>query len=270
MNPEVVDVFEPCAPNELRPWQGILDCDAALNDTIWIPARPTSGHAVGIITVDIDYCKLPGNVANASTFKFPVLYSAVKFEIEQLFAGDPAIEECIVNAALELEAAGVRAIVGACGFFAHFQKVVAAAVKVPVYMSSLTQVPLIQLGLNPDAEIAVIAADGASVTEELLAKVNATPERLRVYNIGTMPSFAPIRWQHTTIDNAALRRDMRALAAQIVHERPQTGAILLECSDLPPYAADVQAASGLPVYDFISLINWAHQAAVQPHYFGWI
>jgi hypothetical protein len=58
------------------------------------------------------------------------------------------------------------------------------------------------------------------------------------------------------------------LAGNIRREHPEVGAILLECSDLPPYAWAIQKASGLPVYDFITLINWVEQAVVQKPYYG--
>ena len=93
-----------------------------------LPPRYTSGQPLGIIAVDLDYPKVPGNVVNATTYDFPVLYEMVSFEIEQLFAGDPSIKEQVIAAAKKLEAEGVRAIIGACGYFAHFQKDVAAAV----------------------------------------------------------------------------------------------------------------------------------------------
>ena len=99
----------------------------------------TAGIPVGIIAIDLEYPKLPGNVVNASTYDFPVLYEKVSFEIEALFRGDEDIKEGIVNAAKKLEAEGVRAIIGACGFFAHFQEDVKEAVSVPVYLSSLCQ-----------------------------------------------------------------------------------------------------------------------------------
>ena len=70
------------------------------------------------------------------------------------------------------------------------------------------------------------------------------------------------------MDNGALTRDLMALGKKIREEHPETGAILLECSDLPPYAWAVQRASGLPVYDFITLIRWVHSAVVQQPYFG--
>jgi hypothetical protein len=50
----------------------------------------------------------------------------------------------IIKAAKKLESLGCRAIIGECGYFAYFQREVATSVKIPVFMSSLLQVPLAQ------------------------------------------------------------------------------------------------------------------------------
>ena len=230
--------------------------------------RTTAGRPIGIVAIRLDYPKLPGNVVNAATFDYPVLYEEVVFEIEQLFDGDPALEEAVVEAARTLEAKGAAAIVGACGFFAHFQQAVADAVNVPVFMSSLAQVPVIELGLRRDQRILVFAADGDSVNEALLSHVGATPDRLIVQNVGDREAFAPIRWGRTELDNGALIEDLCELARAQIAAHPEIGAILLECSDLPPYAADLHAATGLPVFDFITLIDWVHHAIAQRRYYG--
>lgn len=250
-------------------WQAPIADEPGRHGVFTVPAHYTSGQAIGIITIELDYPKLPGNVANATTYAYPVVYRKVVFEIEQLFAGDPALEGLVVDAAHELQAEGVRAIVGACGFFAHFQQSVAEAVDVPVYLSSLLQAPIIEMGLKHDQKIAVFAADGASITDELLAHVGAKPDRLIVQNVGDLDSFAPIRWGKTTLDNGKLAADLQEIALGLVREHPEIGAFLLECSDLPPYAADIQAATGLPVYDFITLINWVHHSVVQQPYYGY-
>lgn len=238
------------------------------NSVIKVEPHYTSGLPIGIIAVELIYPKLPGNVANASTFKFPVLYETVRFEIEELFRGDEKIKQLIIDAAKKLEAQGVRAIVGACGFFAHFQKDVKNAVNVPVYLSSLCQIPLISTGLKNEKKIAVIAADGKSITNNLLEKVDADDSRLIVFNVGDWKSFAPIRYGKTELDNKALTQDLEKLAKNIEENHKEIGAILLECSDLPPYAYNIQRASGLPVYDFITLINWVEHSVEQRPYYG--
>ena len=249
-------------------WQGYLQNTDDLMKTVAVDGSYVGGHAIGIIAVDLVYPKLPGNVVNATTFDFPVLYKKVSFEIEQLFAGDPALEKMIIDAAKELVADGARAIIGACGYFAHFQKSVAAAVDVPVFMSSLCQLPLIKIGLKSDQKILVMCASGESVNQEFFSKVGAKVEDCIIQDVGSMDSFAPIRWGKKILDNKKLTEDLAALAVKVCDEHPEVGSILLECSDLPPYACEIQRATGLPVYDFISLINWVEHAVVQKRYYG--
>ena len=249
-------------------WQGVLQDASDLNQTVRVSGSYVGGHAIGIIAVDLVYPKLPGNVVNATTYRFPVLFKKVSFEIEQLFDGDPALEDMVVAAARELEADGVRAIIGACGYFAHFQKQVAAAVDIPVFMSSLCQLPLIKIGLKPEQKVLVMCASGGSMNQEFFSKVNANLDDCVIQDVGSMESFAPIRWGKTLLDNERLTKDLAELAKAAAAEHPEIGAILLECSDLPPYACEIQRATGLPVFDFISMINWVEHAVVQKRYYG--
>lgn len=249
-------------------WQKTLNSPADLDAAFTVPAHFASGFTIGIIAVDLRYPKLPGNVANATTFDFPVLYERVAFPIERLFAGDPAIKGQVIEAARRLEAQGVRAIVGACGFFAHFQDDVAAAVQVPVFLSSMLQLPLVERCMPAERRVLVITADAASVDDAFIAHMGGTPERCLVCNVGDRESFAAIRWGETTLDNGRLTADLQELAARVCDDNPDVGAVLLECSDLPPYAAAIQAAVGRPVFDFITLINWVHAAVAQTPYYG--
>lgn len=255
--------------NSWRSAYGALETQQEVRGTHGLPARSTSGHVLGIICVKLDYPKLPGNVANACTFPYPVLYREVDFEIERLFSGDPSLKELVLEAARDLESQGVRAIIGACGYFAHFQQDVANAVHIPVFMSSLCQLPLIKVGIRQDKKIAVFAADGSSLDDKLLSHVGSDKSRLIIQNVGDMDSFAPIRWGHLELDNTKLTDALCELAISLCQKHPDIDAILLECSDLPPYAAAIQKATGLPVFDFITLANWVQNSVVQHTYTGW-
>ena len=139
----------------------------------------------------------------------------------------------------------------------------------PVFMSSLCQLPVIKAGFAQEGSIAVFAADGSSLNDELLAQVGSDTERLVIQNVGDMESFAPIRWDKHELDNGKLTDDLCQLAQKVCAEHPEVKAILLECSDLPPYAAAIQKATGLPVFDFITLANWVAGAVLQKTYTGW-
>lgn len=249
---------------------GAMETVRDLNGVIEEPPTFVSGYAIGIIVINLIYPKLPGNVANASTYSFPVKYKQVYFDIEQLFEGSEEIKQGIIAAAVELEKEGVRAIIGACGFFAHFQRELAAAVDIPVFASSLCQLPMIKTALNPKKKIAVYAASAESITGELLAQVGTDMDRVVVQDVGGLPEFAAIRWGDTVLDNGALRKRLAEVTKELLVREPDIGAILLECSDLPPYAKVVQQASGLPVYDFNTMIDLVYHSVVQKEYFGYL
>ena len=103
------------------------------------------GESIGILILDAAYPCIPGNVGNASTFPFPVRYKRVKeASIERLVKQkDITLLEPFIDAAIELQEEGVKAITGACGFMALFQREVSDAVDVPVFLSSLLQIPFV-------------------------------------------------------------------------------------------------------------------------------
>ena len=65
---------------------------------------------------------------------------------------------------------------------------------------------------------------------------------------------------------ARAEHEIVAVAEQVVRDHPEVGALLLECTNLPPYAARIQRATGLPVWDAVGLVRWAYAAVRQPRY----
>ncbi|HFI0790887.1 TPA: aspartate/glutamate racemase family protein [Streptococcus suis] len=247
-----------------------IENQGQLNQTFHVADTSVAGFSIGIITIDFNYVKLPGNVANATTFSFPVVYEDIVLEIEDLFNGEEKLLDMVIDAAKKLEKKGVRAIVGACGYFNHFQEQVRDAVAVPVYLSSVLQIPLIKMGLKPDQKIAVLVADGAGANADFFAKANTSIEDCIVKEIGSMESFAPIRYNKPYLDNGRLKADLIAVVQDLRAKHPEIAAILLECSDLPPYAAALHRETGLPVFDFTTLINWVHSAVFRREFYGYM
>lgn len=237
------------------------------------PGQMVGGHSVGIIVLNVGYPLLPGNVANATTFPFPVRYRVIEgADIPSLLAGDRALLAPSLAAARELERDGCRAIVGACGYFAKFQHEMAAGLSVPAYMSSLLQVPMILAGLRPDEALGVVCASSIALDAATLASVGVAADApIHVTGLENAPAFrASILEGQGWMDNDAVRDEVVQAAVTLVKDHPETRAILLECSDMPPYAAAVQRATGLPVWDFTTLIKWVHEAAVRRPFEGFI
>jgi len=230
------------------------------------------GCAMGIILLDLWYPVVPGNVANASTFDFPVMYKILKgTTVSRIFGADPAILDLLLEAGKELEEQGVRAIIGACGFFGNFQKEAAARLDVPVYLSSLLQIPIVRRGLKPNQKVGVITASAQSLTPKLLSQ-NGVDDLSDIVITGAqdLPEFQQILKTAGSFNSNKIEQQLVGLAKKFVSGNPDIGAILLECSDMPPYAWAIQNAVRLPVFDFITLINWVHSAMVRRPFAGFM
>jgi Asp/Glu/hydantoin racemase len=234
--------------------------------------RSWDGEAIGILILDACYPCIPGNVGNATTYDFPVRYKEVKgASIERLLKErDPSLVTPFIEAAQELEAEGVRAITGACGFMALFQKQVAASVKIPVFLSSLMQVPFIFHTLPPNQQIGIITADKNCLTKDHFDSVGIHQSMPTViYGMEGKDEFrTSILEEKGTLDSDLIEKEVTETAALMVRENPDIGAILLECSDLPPYAASIQEAVDLPVFDFITMINYVHSGIRRKRFKG--
>jgi Asp/Glu/hydantoin racemase len=233
-----------------------------------------AGYSVGIMYIDdIWYPLMPGNVVNACTYDFPVRMMAVpNLNNQRLFDADPTIANDLIDVARHMvEKEGCRAICSACGFFGNFHAQVADAVDVPVALSSMVQIPWIRSTLKQGQKIGIMCANGKAVTSDLLDACRIDDHsNLVVKDLLPTKHFSAVVTMTGHFDNGKARQEVVQAAKELVASDPAIGAILLECSDLPPYASDVQRAVGLPVFDFITLIKWLHNSTTQRPYQGFI
>lgn len=229
---------------------------------------PVAGFGVGILCLNTVHPLVRGNVQHAGSFNFPVLYETVKgVAAAELMSGHENALPPILEAAERLQHAGVSVIVGACGSFANYQKFVTGAVHVPVFMSILTQVPFL-LGALPVAQkLGIIFASAKSFTPKVIEQCGITDvDRIVVIGADSLFTFEPILAQETAFDNGALEAEITSLAEDTMRAHPEIGAWLLQCSDLPPYAAALQSATGLPVFDMCTLIEHLQRAVARTGY----
>jgi len=237
-----------------------------------LKGQAVAGAAIGILVLDLWYPYVLGNVANGSTFNFPVLYKILKGSTgEQVVTGSPVLLKMILEAGKELEQQGVRAIVGACGYFGHFQKEASMKFNVPTFLSSVLQVPIMMRALKPKQKVGIICANSPYLTPGLLTQCGVA-DLSRVVIVGTQdcPEFRNIIECTGRFNSRKIEQELVGVAKQFVSQNPEIGAILLECSDMPPYAWAIQNAVRLPVFDFITMINWIYNAVVRRPFAGFV
>jgi len=233
----------------------------------------SAGEAIGILLLETSVPFIPGDVANATTYTFPVRFQKVKgFSVSRALGQDSSVYEDLREAAGELVQQGVRAVTGDCGFMGIHQKKLARELNVPVFLSSLLQIPFISLLIGEDSKIGVITAHSKNLNADLLSAVGVSDSaNLVIGGLEDSPEFYRFAIEETgTLDSGAVRKEVVAVARTMVAENPQIRAMLLECSLLPPYAAAIQAALNLPVFDYITMINFVFSAVVKQEYRGFM
>ena len=235
--------------------------------------RVSAGEAVGILLLDTSVPFVPGDVANASTYDYPVRFQKVEgFTVARAIGKDPLVYGELKKAALSLAEQGVRAITGDCGFMAFHQNRLARALDIPVFLSSLLQLPFIFAIIGQGGKAGVVTASASGLDEELLHAVGVSdPGRVVLAGLENSPAFYAFAIEETgSLDEKAVEKEVVDGAVEMVRSHPSIKAILLECSLLPPYGAAVQKAVGLPVFDYITMIDFVFSAVVKKKYQGFI
>jgi Asp/Glu/hydantoin racemase len=255
---------------------------------MWTPTQPNGsrlarggrtnyGQAIGILMLDTAFPRIPGDIGNATTFDFPVLYRTVKGASPTglILERDPALLEPFVAGAVELEREGVRAITTSCGFLALFQRELADAVSIPVFSSALIQVPMVQQMLGRGRRVGILTANRAALTEEHFRGVGWSSETIPVHVVGLEEGelFLSAHHhpeQHPVVDFERVEAEVVRGAQQMIDEAPDVGAIVLECTNLPQHAAAIQRTTGRPVFDIVTLTRLVHASVVQREYAGYL
>jgi len=227
------------------------------------------GYTIGILMNESLFPRIPGEMCNATTWDFPVLFKVVKganFKkvVEGLKENEDELLGPYIAAAKELEAEGVRAITTNCGFLALFHEKISSQLKIPFFSSSLLLLPLISRMLPPDKIVGVMTVNGDTLMPHHFAAVGAADVPKAVIGMQTEQEFTNfMREDRLTVDVEKCRAEHIKVAARLVADHPNVGAILLECTNMPPYAKAIQESTGLPVFDITSLVRMVHNAFVK-------
>lgn len=210
---------------------------------------------LGILMLDTKFPRIPGDVGNPDTFPFPVKKLLVEGADPKrvVVDSDPALLEPFLAGAEALERAGAAAITTSCGFLAMFQRELAARVSIPVFASSLLQVRLVSGTLAAGKQVGIMTADSRNLGQrhfrgvgiEEIPRVVCGMEGTHFHDVfvGNSPR----------LDRELARQNMVDAAGRMLEEHPNVGAIVFECTNMPPYARDVARSTGLPVYDITTL-----------------
>ncbi len=215
---------------------------------------------MGIIMLDTTFPRIRGDIGNPATFDFPVCHRVVKdASVERLLIqGDKDLIQPFIDTGRSLIKAGAIVLGSSCGFLALFHRELTKALDVPVFSSSLLQVHLAQTILRPGQKVGVITARKTSLTRKHLSAIGIENIPMAIQGMDRTREFNEVFIQgKTTLDEALCRREMAAVARELITTHPEVGPIVLECTNMPPYADEIRHVTGRPVFDVTTLLNTA-------------
>lgn len=223
------------------------------------------GASIGILMLDARFPRIPGDVGNAETWPFPVLYKIVDGASPDLIVrhGAPGMLDPFINAARELVSLGADGITTNCGFLSLFQDQLSKALAVPVLTSSLMQVEMVNRLLPNGKRAGLLTVSGSTLSKRHLRSAGVPPDTPIGSTEGGHEFTRAILGNEPQLDVEKARQDNVQAARELVAKHSDVGAIVLECTNMCPYAADVRQATGLPVFSMVDFVTWFH-AGLKP------
>ena len=227
--------------------------------------RTVYGASVGILMLEARFPRIPGDMGNALTWPFPVMYKVVRGASPDRVVRQNAegLLDAFIEAARELVADGVDGITTNCGFLSLVQAELSQAVPVPVVTSSLQQVAMVNNLMPAGKKAGILTISGSTLTDAHL-KAAGVPEGTPIGTTEGLREFTrAILDNEMQMDVEAARDDNVKAALAMKDAHSDLGGIVLECTNMCPYSADIMQATGLPVWSMATLVEW-FQGGLRP------
>ena len=222
--------------------------------------RPVHGTMIGIIVLDTQFRRLPGDIAHVDSWDFPVQFAVARnVRPQDVIEGNAEEALDVFRGAIDqLVALGVDGITTSCGYLSAVHRQLREHSPVPLASSSLQQIPMVLNMLPAGKTAGVIVSDRSAMRDIHFTNVGA-PAGLP---IAELPEAGAIRrnmrMNSLDIDAAEQEDEVLDVVRRLLASHPEVGAIVSECANLPPYSAAVQRTFGLPVFDIVTLVTWMH------------
>lgn len=229
-----------------------------------------AGVPIGVLVLNAKYPLIPGNVANAKSYQFPVCFQVVDLPTRWWFELNEEKYQIFIQAAKKLENKGVKAIICGCGLFVTWQERAAEDLSIPIFTSPLLLVPMISKMIGTKQKVGILTAAGKRLYEGNFLTASGINSNVSfvIGGIDTCSEFLDvIRYQKKPEMNVTLfEKQVVTVAETMLKENPDIGVFLLECSDIPPFSNAIVAATGKPVFDFISAAHMIYASLEPPTY----
>jgi hypothetical protein len=217
-----------------------------------------SMNPLGILMLDTRFPRIEGDIGNPASFDFPVIFRTMQgIGPNDAVAAHPDRPRVLAALKANAEALAAEGAVGlstSCGFLALYQKDLEALSPVPVATSALLLIKQLR-----NSKVGVITASAENLTPAHFAAVDAPPDT-PIEGLPPDGSFAATFLRNgLTLDRDAVEGEAVAAGRALLARHPALDAIVLECTNLPPYKPALQRALGVQVFDVLDLLREFHR-----------
>ncbi len=204
--------------------------------------------------LDTRFPRIVGDIGNPGSFDFPVIYRTMEgigpADAVTAHPDRPRVLAALHANARALAEQGAVGLSTSCGFLALYQKDLEKLSPVPVATSALLLIRTLKR-----KRVGVITASRESLTAAHLEAADA-PANTPVVGLPSGGAFAATFLRNgLTLDREVVERETIAAGTALMRQHPSLDAIVLECTNLPPYKAALQRALNVPVYDVLDLLR---------------
>ena len=226
------------------------------------------GQPLGVLLLDARYPRLPGDVGPARTYETPVQFEVVPgLTADRLIHHfDDGIAPLVRESLERLARRGARVAVGGCGFFARVHREMRDEGPLPFLSSSLLQVPWLRM-LYGDP-VGVLTIDEAALDDGYVRDAGWSREDpVVVQGIDPSSMFARVYFENRDrFDPEEMQADVVRAAEKLAGRAPHLSALVLECTNMAPFAHAVQEVLPVPIFDVQGLAQFAAQAMARRPY----
>ena len=211
---------------------------------------------VGVLMLETRFPRLVGDIGNPETFEFPVTYRTVEGASPARVVKEQSLEllEPFINDARRLVEEGADLITTSCGFLYMFQSALSKAVDVPVIASSLLLLNELE-GIYGKSKVGILTISRSSLSPQFRAHVGISDDVPIGSTEGGNEFSNAILENRSSFDVERCRQDNVSAAKELVKHNPDIRAVLLECTNMPPYSSAISEATDLPVYSINTLLR---------------
>lgn len=216
----------------------------------------------GVLMLDTQFPRWRGDIGCPDGWPFEMVYQKVEGVLPtEIVKTAESLRQhevlpLFVQAANQLISQGVHGITTSCGFLVLLQNELQSALTVPVRTSSLLLLPHL---LSENETVGVLTMDDAVLGHAHFLAAGVLPQdlsRLRVQGVSPTEEFArAIMGNQIQMNFDAAQKSVLSCALLLQQKAPELRHVVLECTNMPPYAKAIEAATGWQLHSLHQLLK---------------